>query len=105
MRGAYFHDLAIQSLTRFVSLSRSRPGCNFFLTSYRRTTNAEAKIKFVNTSMHGVGHPFVQKAFESFGFPPFVPVEEQMIPDPDFPTVKFPNPEETGLFLLSYIRA
>lgn len=25
---------------------------------------------------------------------PFVPVKEQMVPDPEFPTVKFPNPEE-----------
>jgi phosphomannomutase len=67
--------------------------------------NAEAKTKFVNTSMHGVGHPFVQKAFKSFGFAPFIPVAEQMIPDPDFPTVKFPNPEEIGLFILLYIQA
>jgi phosphomannomutase len=54
------------------------------------------KIKFVNTSLHGVGGPFVKKAFEVFGFPPFIPVKEQQIPDPEFPTVRYPNPEEKG---------
>lgn len=46
--------------------------------------------------MHGVGHPFAEKAFELYGFAPFTPVVEQQFPDPEFPTVKFPNPEEKG---------
>ncbi|KAH9934848.1 phosphoglucomutase first 3 domain-containing protein [Fomitopsis serialis] len=52
-------------------------------------------IKFVNTSMHGVSHPFVTRAFEV----------EQQHPDPDFPTVKFPNPEEKGECGASYVVA
>ena len=47
--------------------------------------------------MHGVGHVFVDKSFERFGFKPFIPVEEQQHPDPEFPTVKYPNPEEAGM--------
>ena len=46
--------------------------------------------------MHGVSHVFMLEAFKSFGFQPFVPVQEQQTPDPEFPTVKFPNPEEAG---------
>jgi phosphoglucomutase len=46
--------------------------------------------------MHGVGHVFVNRSFERFGFRPFVPVKEQQNPDPEFPSVKFPNPEEAG---------
>ncbi|TRM59430.1 hypothetical protein BD626DRAFT_408902 [Schizophyllum amplum] len=53
-------------------------------------------VKFVNTSMHGVSHPFVQKAFEMLQFPMFTPVAEQQEPDPEFPTVRYPNPEEKG---------
>lgn len=53
-------------------------------------------MKFVNTSMHGVSHFAMCKAFELFGFSPFVPVLEQQEPDPEFPTIKFPNPEEKG---------
>ncbi|KAF9557669.1 hypothetical protein CPC08DRAFT_668418 [Agrocybe pediades] len=55
-----------------------------------------APPKFVNTSMHGVGDPFVKRAFEITGLSPYIPVKEQQMPDPDFPTVKFPNPEEKG---------
>ncbi|KAI5831145.1 Phosphoglucomutase, first 3 domain-containing protein [Schizophyllum commune Tattone D] len=53
-------------------------------------------VKFVNTSMHGVSHPFVTRAFEILNFPPFTPVAEQQNPDPEFPTVRYPNPEEKG---------
>lgn len=53
-------------------------------------------MAFVNTSMHGVGDPFTSKAFEIAGFSPYTPVKEQQHADPEFPTVKFPNPEEKG---------
>lgn len=46
--------------------------------------------------MHGVSDSYVKRAFEGFGFAPFVPVKEQQQPNPDFPTVRFPNPEEKG---------
>lgn len=69
---------------------------SLFLLQPLRTTNAETTIKFVNTSLHGVGHPFVKEAFEIFQLPLFIPVKEQQVPDPEFTTVKFPNPEEKG---------
>jgi phosphoglucomutase len=46
--------------------------------------------------MHGVSNTFLEMAFEKFGFLPFIPVKQQQFPDPEFPTVKFPNPEEKG---------
>ena len=46
--------------------------------------------------MHGVSHPFVTRAFEILNFPSFTPVAEQKDPDPEFPTVRYPNPEEKG---------
>ncbi|TFY70333.1 hypothetical protein EVG20_g2671 [Dentipellis fragilis] len=63
---------------------------------HSRTLNAKCNVKFVNTSMHGVSHPFVTRAWNDFSFPPFITVEEQQNPHPDFPTLKFPNPEEKG---------
>ncbi|XP_064636470.1 phosphopentomutase-like isoform X2 [Lineus longissimus] len=59
-----------------------------------RDANAESPLKFTYTAMHGVGHRFAQESFRTFGFKPFIPVKEQVEPDPEFPTVKFPNPEE-----------
>ncbi len=54
------------------------------------------ELRVVHTSMHGVGGDIVVRAFERAGFPRPIVVEEQAAPDPDFPTVPFPNPEEPG---------
>lgn len=64
-----------------------------------------ASVAFVNTSMHGVGDPFTSKAFEIAGFSPYTPVKEQQHADPEFPTVKFPNPEEKGALDLAIATA
>ncbi|EDO44486.1 predicted protein [Nematostella vectensis] len=56
--------------------------------------NRETRIKFTFTPMHGVGQRFAVMAFEAFNLPPFISVKEQMNPDPEFPTVRYPNPEE-----------
>jgi phosphomannomutase len=49
----------------------------------------------VYTAMHGVGYGSVRRVMEAAGYG-IVPVEEQRDPDADFPTVRFPNPEEPG---------
>jgi phosphomannomutase len=67
------------------------------LVSFKQT-NMHQNVKFCYTPMHGVGTPFAKKVFETFGLPPFIEVTEQKDPDPDFPTVSFPNPEEKGAF-------
>jgi phosphoglucomutase len=66
--------------------------------STRRELNAASDLVFTYTAMHGVGLPFASAAFRSFGFKreSFSVVEEQGQPDPRFPTVRFPNPEEKG---------
>ncbi|MEX2626465.1 MAG: phospho-sugar mutase [Ilumatobacteraceae bacterium] len=48
------------------------------------------------TPMHGVAGALVVRAFEAAGFPAPTVVREQFDPDPAFPTVAFPNPEEPG---------
>jgi phosphomannomutase len=48
------------------------------------------------TAMHGVGGAVLEKAFVAAGFDLPLVVAEQQQPDPAFPTVSFPNPEEPG---------
>ncbi len=48
------------------------------------------------TPMHGVGAASAEPMFERAGFPHVHPEPSQDKPDPDFPTVAFPNPEEPG---------
>ncbi|WP_265447852.1 phospho-sugar mutase [Flexivirga meconopsidis] len=53
-------------------------------------------LAIVHTALHGVGAAVVRKAFLQAGFQAPDPVTDQEQPDPDFPTVSFPNPEEPG---------
>lgn len=50
----------------------------------------------LHTAMHGVGSTVLQEAAMRAGFPPPFTVAAQRDPDPNFPTVAFPNPEEPG---------
>ncbi|KAM7412410.1 hypothetical protein PAMA_020006 [Pampus argenteus] len=61
---------------------------------FHRDLNSSCPLKFVHSSFHGVGHVFVQQAFQMFGFAPPIPVPEQKDPDPNFSSVHCPNPEE-----------
>jgi phosphomannomutase len=54
------------------------------------------ELKIVYTAMHGVGTKTLQRVFHRAGFPSLILVQSQAQPDPDFPTLPFPNPEEAG---------
>ena len=53
-------------------------------------------LRVVYTPLHGVGGTSVVQVLETAGFEAPYVVEQQEQPDPDFPTVAFPNPEEPG---------
>jgi phosphomannomutase len=58
-------------------------------------------LKIVYTAMHGVGKETLLAVFKKAGFDLPILVQAQAEPDPDFPTVAFPNPEEPGAMDLS----
>ncbi len=53
-------------------------------------------LRVAYTAMHGIGHKWAVKSYETFGLEPFLSVPEQQEPDFMFSTVPFPNPEEDG---------
>ncbi|MFC0601281.1 phospho-sugar mutase [Streptomyces palmae] len=63
------------------------------------------EVRVVYTPMHGVGRTTLTAAFRRAGFPDPVVVAAQADPDPDFPTVAFPNPEEPGAMDLAFATA
>ena len=79
------------------------------ITEYvRRTAQIAPRpgdMKIVYTAMHGVGTETIQRVFNHAGFATLILVDEQCTPDPDFPTVAFPNPEEPGAIDLALAKA
>jgi len=64
------------------------------ITDEQQRNNAQ--VTSVITPMHGVGGKTLHTILARAGFPAPIHVTEQFNPDPDFPTVAFPNPEEPG---------
>lgn len=65
------------------------------LSVYPDICQQQSDLKIVYTPIHGTGIVLVPKALEQLGFTHVHIVEEQSMPDGNFPTVVYPNPEET----------
>ena len=64
------------------------------LSVYPEICKAQHDLKIVYTSIHGTGITLVPQVLEKFGFDNVHIVDEQRVPDGNFPTVVYPNPEE-----------
>lgn len=102
----------IAAITSLASLPRGKKWTvldDHVVDEYMARTSLLAKkpgeITVVYTAMHGVGTETVEKVFAKAGFSGLITVDEQCTPDPDFPTVAFPNPEEPGAIDLALAKA
>lgn len=69
--------------------------------SENSTLADESDINIVFTPLHGTANKPVRRALASFGYKNVTIVKEQELPDPEFSTVKSPNPEEHAAFELA----
>lgn len=83
-RGADVHVLDDEIVDRYLDTVASLAG------------DGPRDLRIVYTPMHGVGGSSVVQVLETAGFPSPQVVVRQEQPDPEFPTVAFPNPEEPG---------
>ena len=102
----------IDAVTSLKSLARGKNWTVLgeeVISEYVSRTSALAPrpgdLKIVYTAMHGVGTETIQRVFNHAGFATLILVDEQCTPDPDFPTVAFPNPEEPGAIDLALKKA
>lgn len=65
----------------------------------------QSDLKIVYTPIHGTGVELVPKTLRAYGFKNITIVEEQKLPDGNFPTVKSPNPEEPEALKLALLKA
>ena len=74
---------------------------NKYVAATAALARSKNPLKVVYSAMHGVGSESLEAVFKAAGFSEIHFVEEQKLPDPAFPTVAFPNPEEPGAIDLS----
>ncbi len=65
------------------------------LSVYPDVIKKQQDLKIVYTPIHGTGIVLVPEVLERFGFTNVTIVQEQATPDGNFPTVNYPNPEES----------
>ena len=75
------------------------------LSIYPDIIHRQSDLKIVYTPIHGTGITLVPKILDRFGFKNVHLVEEQIVPDGNFPTVVYPNPEESEAMSLGLAKA
>ena len=76
------------------------------ITKIANLSPGQSPPKFVYTPMHGVGLEYMTDALKAIEIGELMTVvRQQAQPDPDFPTVRYPNPEEAGALDLAIATA
>lgn len=85
---AYIHIVGEELDNAYINMVKG-------LSIYPDAIERQKDLKIVYTPIHGTGIKLVPQVLAAFGFTNINLVEEQIIPDGNFPTVVYPNPEES----------
>ncbi|MFM9908373.1 MAG: phospho-sugar mutase [Chitinophagaceae bacterium] len=75
------------------------------LSVYPEVIARQKDLKIVYTSIHGTGITLMPEVLKRFGFTDVTIVDEQAVPDGNFPTVHYPNPEESEAMSIGLTKA
>ena len=94
-------ELIRQNLRSYIGENLDHVYLDYVKSLQLNENAAKAHLHIVYTPLHGTGHTLVPQALQAFGFENMTIVNEQANPDPNFPTVSSPNPEEAQAFELA----
>ncbi len=95
---ANIHLIGVEMDNEYIKMVKS-------LSVYPEVIARQHNLNIVYTPIHGTGFKMVPDVLKSFGFTNINVVDEQMVPDGNFPTVIYPNPEESEAMSLGLKKA
>lgn len=95
-----FDDLVVEKIIEYLDDSVYREYLEKVKSAQFRPDLSKEGLRVVFTPLHGAAGYLGKELLKSLGYE-FIPVKEQMIPDPDFSTVPSPNPETLPTFALA----
>jgi phosphoglucomutase len=95
---ANIHIMGISMDDAYINMVKS-------LSVYPEVIASQKDLKIVYTPIHGTGITLVPRVLSEFGFTNVTVVEEQANPDGNFPTVGYPNPEESETMAIGLAKA
>lgn len=94
-------ELKDASLIKVIGEEIDKAYIDKLVTISENSLGKETDVKIVFTPLHGTANKPVRRALEALHYSQVFVVEEQELPDPEFSTVKSPNPEEHAAFALA----
>jgi len=108
IKAVKFEDIKFEAHEELITYIGEEVDRAFIDAAVRHATFGDKRrdiVKILFTPLHGTSITIMPKAMHKAGFTDFHIVDEQAIPDGDFPTVESPNPEEPSAFTMALQKA
>jgi len=95
------HELLSQNLVSYIGENLDQVYLDYVKGLQLNSNASNTNLHFVYTPLHGTGQTLIPQALQNAGFQYITIVDDQKNPDPNFPTLSSPNPEEAQAFQLA----